>query len=161
MRADPEKQATASAAELAGQVDLHVGRVEQLLLASHEATVRAAARVRETHRRVQRTAARAHQVAGAAAKTQQATAAAVDRFVELKRRELAAHDGAVTLHEHAAEVQARLGHPERAAEARAAAEHARELCRLAAAELAEYEARITAAKNKAGRTPRPSGYPVD
>lgn len=156
MGADPKEQATASAGELAGQVDRDGGRVQQLLMASHEATRRAAARVRETHRQVQRIARRAHQVAGEVAETQLATAAAVDRLVELKRREVAAHEAAVGVHEQAAVVQARLGYPERAAEARARAVHARELCRLADAELVEYQARITAAKDKAGRTPRPA-----
>ena len=150
MGADPEEQATALAGELAGQVDPYVVRAQQLLVASHEATRRVAARVRETQERVQRTAGRAQQVADGAAEIQQATAAAVDRLVELKRREVAVHEAAVEVHEQAAEVQARLGHPELAAEARAHAEHARELGRLAAVELTDYQAQIAATNAKAG-----------
>jgi hypothetical protein len=44
-----------------------------------------------------------------------------------KRRELAAHLRAIEVHERAAELQERLGYPDRAARARAHAEHAREL----------------------------------
>jgi hypothetical protein len=90
----------------------------------------------------------------AAAATQQAAAAAVDRFLQVKRRELAAHRAAVEMHAQAAALQERLGHPQRAAQARAHAEHAKELHRLAAEELAEYQARITAARNKAGKRHR-------
>jgi hypothetical protein len=54
--------------------------------------------------------------------SQQAAAAIVDRFVEVKRREVEAHDRAVALHEQAAALQARLGHPERASRARAHAD---------------------------------------
>jgi hypothetical protein len=62
------------------------------------------------------------------------------------------HDRAVAVYEQVAELQTRLGHPERAAKARAHANRARELSRQAEAELAE--ARIAAAKAKAGKTPR-------
>ena len=46
------------------------------------------------------------------------------------------------LHEQAAELQGRMGHPERAAEARAQAERARQWHRLAIEEPAEFEARF-------------------
>jgi hypothetical protein len=59
----------------------------------------------------------------------------------------------VELHEQAAELQERLGYPERAAEARAHAEQGRALHRLAAEELADYQAQIAAVKDKAGRPP--------
>jgi hypothetical protein len=62
-----------------------------------------------------------------------------------KQAELAAHRAAVLVYEQRAELQQQLGHPERAATARAAAEHARELLQTAAAaELAAYQAQIQA-----------------
>jgi hypothetical protein len=54
-----------------------------------------------------------------------------------KRRELVVHARAINLHEQAAKLQERLGHPERAARARAHAEHARELQTLALEEQRE------------------------
>jgi hypothetical protein len=78
---------------------------------------------------------------------------AVDRSLQVKQRELAAHLVAVALHEGAAKLQERLGHPDRAAEAHAHAEQARALHRLAAEGLADYQAQIAAVKDKAGRPP--------
>ena len=121
---------------------------------------RVSARVEQTHRRVQRTYQQLQEVADAVQLTQRWTAGAVDRFVQVKQRELAAHLAAVELHGQAAELQQRLGHPEGAAEARAHAERARALHRLAAEELADYQAQIAAAKDKAGRAPRRSPRPA-
>jgi hypothetical protein len=59
--------------------------------------------------------------------------------VVAKRRELAAHVRAIELHDQAAERQERLGHPDRAANARAHAEHARKLQTLALAEQHEQQ----------------------
>ena len=56
-----------------------------------------------------------------------------------KQREVEAHARAIELHQSAAELQDRLGHPDRAARARLHAEHARELWNLALAEQAEQE----------------------
>ena len=56
-----------------------------------------------------------------------------------KQRELEAHARAIELHQSAAELQDRLGHPDRAARARVHAEHARQLWNLALAEQAEQE----------------------
>ena len=50
-----------------------------------------------------------------------------ERAALAKRRELAAHLRAIEVHEQAADLQERLGYPDRAARARAHAEHAREL----------------------------------
>jgi hypothetical protein len=60
---------------------------------------------------------------------------------------------AMQRHEQAAELQEHPGYPERAAEACAHAKQARGLHRLAAEELADYRAQITAVKDKAGRPP--------
>jgi hypothetical protein len=62
-----------------------------------------------------------------------------ERVRSAKRRELAAHERAIDRHEEAAEVQDRLGHPDRAARAREHARHARELRDLAAQELQAWE----------------------
>jgi hypothetical protein len=56
-----------------------------------------------------------------------------------KRQELAAHERAIDHHEQAAELQERLGHPDRAARAREHGRHARELHELAVRELEEWE----------------------
>ena len=48
----------------------------------------------------------------------------MDRFLLVKERELTAHLAAVELHEQTAELQDRMGHPQRAAEARTQAEQA-------------------------------------
>jgi hypothetical protein len=64
---------------------------------------------------------------------------------------LAAHLAAAELHEQAAELQERMGHPQRAAEARARAERARQWHRLAKEELAEYQARLEGTAGPAGR----------
>lgn len=62
-----------------------------------------------------------------------------ERVRSAKRRELAAHERAIDRHEQAAEVQDRLGHPDRAARAREHARHARELRDLAVRELEDWE----------------------
>lgn len=88
---------------------------------------------------------RAQETAKAAA---QATAGLVERFIEAKQRELAAHLASVEVYEQMTTLQAALGHPDRAAEARAKAERARELHRAADAELADYLARIKAIEER-------------
>ncbi len=62
-----------------------------------------------------------------------------ERAALAKQQELDAHTRAIELHERAAELQERLGHHDRAASARAHAEHARELHALALAEQSEQE----------------------
>jgi hypothetical protein len=76
----------------------------------------------------------AGQAAGAVTQAHQQATSAQVRAALAKRRELAAHARAIKLHEQAAMLQERLGHPDRAATARAHAEHARELQRQALAE---------------------------
>lgn len=85
-------------------------------------------------RRVRKEASQATD--GAKVAHQRATSARV-RAALAKRRELAAHARAINLHEQAAALQERLGHSDRAAKARAHAEHARELQILAFAEQRE------------------------
>jgi hypothetical protein len=86
--------------------------------------------------------------------TARATADLVERAVEAKKRELAAHLASVEVHEQMASLQEGLGHPDRAAEARARAERAREFHQAAGAELAEYLARIRAIEDRRARRRR-------
>jgi hypothetical protein len=81
----------------------------------------------------------ASQAAGGTTQTHQHATSARERAALAKRRELAAHARAIELHEQAAELQERLGHPDRAANARAHADHARELQVLALEEQREQE----------------------
>lgn len=156
MGTDRGSQGVGPSGKLADWVREHVDSANRLLEQSHQAAQRAAARVEQTSRRVQQTSRRVGHVAGAAQEAYQATSATVDRFVQVKQRELTAHQRALGVHEQAAQLQERLGYPDRAAEARAHAQHARELYRLAGEELAVYQARIAAAKDGAGRAPRRS-----
>jgi hypothetical protein len=84
---------------------------------------------------------------------QRSTATAMEQFLQIKQRELAAHLAAEALHERAAELQERMGHPDRAAAARRQAEQARAWHRLAGEELADYQARISVAKDESGKVP--------
>jgi predicted O-linked N-acetylglucosamine transferase (SPINDLY family) len=102
-------------------------------------------------RRVQAARARARETAQAAAR---ATADLVERFIQAKQRELAAHLASVEVYEQLASLEEGLGHPERAAQARAKAERARELYRLAGVELAQYRARIKAVGDRRARRHR-------
>jgi hypothetical protein len=102
-------------------------------------------------RRVQAARGRARETAQAAAG---ATADLVEQTIQAKQREAAAHLAAVEVYEQLATLQEGLGHPERAAEARAKAERAREFHRLAGAELAEYLARIKAVEDRRARRRR-------
>jgi hypothetical protein len=81
----------------------------------------------------------ASQAAGGTTQTHQHATSARERAALAKRRELAAHARAMELHEQAAELQERLGHPDRAANARAHADHATELQVLALEEQREQE----------------------
>jgi hypothetical protein len=149
VRTDHRERANRSTGgELAGQARAHVDRVRQFLVQSEQAAQRAAARRRENQPRGQGAVRRAEHLAAAA---QRATTATVDRVLQVKLRELAAHRAAVALQEQAAELQARLGHPERAAAAWAHARHAREPHRRADAELADYLGAVMVARGKASR----------
>jgi hypothetical protein len=83
----------------------------------------------QAHRGSQQTTTRAR-------RTPRQATSALERAKLAKRRELAAHLRAIELHEQAAALQDRLGHPDRAANARQHAEHARELYECALEEQA-------------------------
>jgi flagellar motility protein MotE (MotC chaperone) len=153
MECDDERPVTRPGDVPGDWVDAHVAAAERLIRQSHQAVDRVTERVQQTHRRVQRTYQQVQDLAGAAELTHRATAGAADRFLQVKQRELAAHLAAVELHEQAAELQERLGNRERANQARIHAEQARALHRLAAEELADYQARIAAADHNAGKPP--------
>jgi hypothetical protein len=74
-----------------------------------------------------------------AAEARHQAASARERAALAKRQELAAHLRAIELHEQAAELQERLGHADRAARARAHAQHARELYARALEEQQDHE----------------------
>lgn len=85
-----------------------------------------------------------------------------ERARAAKQHELAAHDRAARLHDQAAELQARLGHHDRAAQARRYAAAARERIALALAEQAAWEADVWAFDSQASAMTGPlaSGEPV-
>ena len=69
-------------------------------------------------------------------------AVARERVRLARQRELAAHRRAVALHKQAATLQERLGHPERAEQARRNAAHARQRIDRANEEQAAWEAEL-------------------
>jgi hypothetical protein len=74
-----------------------------------------------------------------------------ERAARAKERELAAHQRAIELHEQAAALQERLGHPDRAANAREHARHAQELLAKGRAEWGELEGERPGPTPEAGR----------
>ena len=150
MASEGERQVTGRGGTLAKRVGDHVATADLLLWQSHEAVERVRARVQQTHGRVERTSRRVEEAARGVRAVQRSTAVAVERFLQIKQRELTAHLAAEALHEGAAELQERMGHPERAANARRQAEQARAWYRLAGEELADYQARIAAVMDTAG-----------
>lgn len=96
-------------------------------------------------RRVQALRGRAQESARATAR---ATAGLVERSIQAKQRESTAHLACIEAYEQMATLQEGLGHPDQAAEARANAQRARELHRVAGAELAEYLARIKGVEDR-------------
>ena len=126
MEADHERPVRGSDEALADWVHAHVVAAERLISQSQQAVDRVTDRVQQTYRRIQDAYQQVQDLAGAAQPTHRSSAGAGDRVLQVKQRELAAHLAAVELHEQAAELQQRLGHPDRAAEAHAHAEQARE-----------------------------------
>jgi flagellar motility protein MotE (MotC chaperone) len=153
MEGDGGRPVTGSGEASAEWAEAHRAVAERLVSQSEQTLERVSDRIRQTHRRVERTYRQVQDLAAAVRLTHRSTGGAADRFLQIKQRELAAHLAAAELHEQAAELQERLGHPERAAEAHGHAERARGLHRLAAEELADYQTRIAAAKDKAGKPP--------
>jgi hypothetical protein len=139
-----DRAAAAEDRETAGR-DRHVAARDRLAAAGDREQ---AAVERAQHGYVPRSGGpsdrRAQAVHGQARTAVQAAAGMVERFIQAKQRELAAHLSSVEVYEQMASLQEGLGHQERAAEARAKAERSRELHLLASAELAEYLARIKA-----------------
>ena len=131
MASEGERQVTGPSGTLAERVGDHVALADLLLLQSYQAVERVRARVQQTHGRVERTLWRVQEAAGEVRAVERPTTVAVERFLQIKQRELAAHLAAVELHERAAELHERMGHPERAAKARGHAEQARAWYRLA------------------------------
>jgi hypothetical protein len=80
------------------------------------------------------------QTTATARRMRQQVTTALERALSAKRRELAAHFRAIELHERAVALQDRLGHPDRAANARQHAERARELHERALQEQTAQEA---------------------
>jgi hypothetical protein len=150
MERDREWQVSGPSGTLAQRVGDHVAAANELLQESRREVERLRARTEQAHRRVERTFRRVQKANLSARALRRFTAQTVDRFRKVKQRELAAHLAAAELHEQAAELQDRMGHPRRAAQARAQAERARRWHRLALEELFEYERRIAAAT----RTPK-------
>jgi hypothetical protein len=111
---------------------------------SHEIDEQALERLRDlAHKAIEEAGQvlkEARQAASGAAQAHQQASSARERAALAKRRELAAHARAIKVHEQAAELQERLGHPDRAANARAHADHAQELRELALREQREWEA---------------------
>jgi hypothetical protein len=95
----------------------------------------------------------ASQAQSGATQTHQHATSADERAALAKRRELAAHARAIEVHEQAAELQERLGHPDRAANARAHADHARELRERALREQREWEPQPSAGEDQQSGTP--------
>jgi chromosome segregation ATPase len=153
MASEGERQATGPSGMVAQRVGDHVASADLLLRQSHQAVEGVRARVQQTHRRVEQTFRRVQEAAGGVLAAQGSATEVTERFRQIKQRELAAHLAAEALHERAAELQERLGHPERAAEARRQAEQARAWYRLAGEELVDYQARIWAATDKSGKAP--------
>ena len=122
-----DRQVTGPSGTLAERVGDHVASADRLLLQSSQVVERVRARVQQTHGRVERTLWRVQEAAGEVRAVQRSTTGAVERFLQIKQRELAAHLAAVELHEQAAELQEQMGHSDRA----------------------DYQARIAAIQNKA------------
>jgi hypothetical protein len=86
--------------------------------------------------------------AGGAEEAQEHVTGVHERAKQAKRRELAAHARAIKRHEEAADLQERFGHPDRAARARAHAQHARELLKQAEREQQESEEQARAREDE-------------
>jgi hypothetical protein len=150
MERNPGPQPSGPSGALVERVGDHVAAANQLIQISRTLIVQATVQIQRTHGRVGRDDQRGHDSAGRARAAYQSAAAAAQRFLAAKRRELAAHDRAIMRHTEAAQLQERLGRPDRAANARSHARHARELRQQALQELRDWE----------GQTPADEGHPA-
>ena len=124
-----------SRGDLTERIRARVDAAEQLLDESADRVGAAAERVRQAHLQAQ-------QAQRTARLAQEHIDRTRERAARAKDRELAAHLRAEKLHTHAAGLQERLGHPDRAARAHGQAVHAREQYELALAEQAEQAQRV-------------------
>jgi hypothetical protein len=129
------------------RVGERIAAANQLIQASRKAVAQATVQIQQSHDRLGRPDQRGHDSAGRARAAHRSAAAAGQRFLRAKQRELAAHDRAILRHKQAAELQERLGHPDRAANARTHAQHARELRQQALQELRDWQARTPASSD--------------
>ena len=150
MEHNPGPQPSGPSGALVERVGDHVAAANQLIQTSRKLIVQATVQLQRTHGRVGRNDRRGHDSAGRARAAHQSATTAAQRFLAAKRRELAAHDRAIMRHTEAAQLQDRLGRPDRAANARSHAQHARELRQQALQELRDWE----------GRTPSRRGPPA-
>lgn len=150
MERDPAPQKAGPSGALVERVGDHIAAANQVIQASQEAVVRATSQIQQTHGRVGRNYQRGHDSAGRARAAHRSATAAGQRFLAAKQRELAAHNRAILRHTEAAELQQRLGHPDRAANARTHAQHTRELRQQALQELRDWE----------GQTPADEDHPA-
>jgi hypothetical protein len=153
MERDRAPQTTSPPGALAEQVREHLAAADQLIQASRKAAAQATVQIQQSHGRLRRPAQRGHDSAGRARAAHRSATAAGQRFLRAKQRELAAHDRAILRHEQAAELQERLGHPDRVASARTHAQHARELRQQALQELRDWQARTPASDAPPAPTP--------
>jgi hypothetical protein len=144
MERDRAPQPTGPPGALAEQVGARIAAANQLIQASRKAIAQATVQIQQSHDRVGRTDQRGHDSAGRQRAAHRSATAAGQRFLRAKQRELAAHDRAILRHEQAAKLQEQLGHPDRAANARTHAQHARELRQQALQELRDWQARTPA-----------------
>ena len=153
MEHNPGPQSSGPSGALVERVGDHIAAASQLIQASRKLIVQATVQIQQTHGRVGRNDQRGHDSAGRARAAHRSAIAAGQRFLAVKQRELAAHDRAILRHHQAAELQERLGRPDRAANARTHAQHARELRQQALQELRDWEAKNPAHEDHPAPTP--------
>lgn len=139
MEPDPGQQLTGPSGTLAERVGDHVAAANQVIQASHKVIAASTVQVQQARARVGRSYQLVGDTAGRAQAAHLSATAAGQRFLRAKQRELAAHARALRRHDEAAELQERFGHPDRAANARAHAQHTRELRDQALEELRDWE----------------------
>ena len=139
MERDPGRQWTGPSGMLVERVADHVVAANQVIQTSHKVIAAGTLQAQQTRARVRRTHQLGDDTAGRAQAAHRSATAAGQRFLRAKQRELAAHYRAILRHTEAAELQERMGHPDRAANARTHAQHTRELRDQALQELRDWE----------------------
>ena len=134
MESDPGSRRMVPSGLLIQRVGDHVTSADRLIEQSQQLIARIRDPMHQTERRVERTFLRARDAAGVARLAERAATGAEERHLRANQRELAAHERAIRRHE-AAVLQERLGHPDRAANAREHGRQARELHAQALQEL--------------------------